>query len=848
MRSLTFLLFVFLTINLYALGGNKIMSEKIDFDLPSFYSNSLHENFIVEKDVISQTIPGQASELVSRSYKIPEKKNQPFIGAALFWNSYSDSEESGLFLSASIDGKNFEDWIYVENDDDIYPKQGGYSSGLIVLDPEMKYFRIKIEAERSDYSTQIEKLSVEFIYPGFTDNQFTTPSLNNTDDFPKPEVISRTEWGCPDGQDSRWSPNYATVTHLIIHHSAGQNSASDWPAIVRSIWHLHTYSNGWGDVGYNFLIDPFGVIYEGRAGEDNAIGAHYCGKNSNTMGTCVMGTYSSVLPTDPALSSLIQLFTWKCNQMGIDPTGSTYHNGTGGSLANVTGHRNGCATACPGSMFYSIIPSLTEDMKTVLSSTAPSINSEPADGETDFQTYKPLVINFTQMMDTASVRAELSISSGEKMNFYWKDRDRLEVYPEDYWQFSTDYQLTLSDNANSLYGTAIDGDADGNPGGDYVVHFSTIEPDVTSPEVFEYFPQGEDINIHAGMKFNFNEVVDGIIGRVFLYDETNNYVNFTDAEIIEENDITSIVFRPVKALEPGSEYFVTLMAGIQDKYGNKFETDQEYHFKTRAENILEGTLLHQFESETDWIDPASGTQSEGIDPLLTTFEADNLRKFAGDKSGKLEYKFTEPDGYVVLEHNSGFGYLSNDEEFGLWVWGDLSGNEIVFSFNGDEDKYIYGDIDWYGWEFIRIPTTGLNPAQGTLNKIILNHKDGADDHGQIWVDNLQKDAGVTGLNSSDQLPESFAIYQNYPNPFNPETKIRFDLPNDSHVKIEIFDISGRRVAILTNGNLTAGIHEISFTSADNDYTLTSGIYFYRVKAEARSGETFSEVRKMILMK
>ena len=51
------------------------------------------------------------------------------------------------------------------------------------------------------------------------------------------------------------------------------------------------------------------------------------------------------------------------------------------------------------------------------------------------------------------------------------------------------------------------------------MHFSTIEPDITPPEISEYFPQGEDINIFAGMKFNFDEVVDGIIGRVFLYDE-----------------------------------------------------------------------------------------------------------------------------------------------------------------------------------------------------------------------------------------------------------------------------------------------------------------------------------------
>ena len=83
------------------------MSEKIDFDLPSFYGNSIQDNFIIQADVISQSNPGQSAELISRSYKIPEKKNQPFIGAALFWSSYSDFEDSGLFLSASKDGSKF---------------------------------------------------------------------------------------------------------------------------------------------------------------------------------------------------------------------------------------------------------------------------------------------------------------------------------------------------------------------------------------------------------------------------------------------------------------------------------------------------------------------------------------------------------------------------------------------------------------------------------------------------------------------------------------------------------------------------------------------------------------------
>ena len=120
----------------------------------------------------------------------------------------------------------------------------------------------------------------------------------------KPAVVSRTSWGCPDGQGSGWTPQYTTVTHLIVHHSATANTSSDWAATVRSIWNFHTNDRGWGDVGYNYLIDPNGVIYEGRAGGDNVIGAHFSCQNGGTMGVCMLGTFTSVSPTAAALSSL----------------------------------------------------------------------------------------------------------------------------------------------------------------------------------------------------------------------------------------------------------------------------------------------------------------------------------------------------------------------------------------------------------------------------------------------------------------------------------------------------------------------------------------------------------------
>jgi hypothetical protein len=195
----------------------------------------------------------------------------------------------------------------------------------------------------------------------------------------KPALVTRTAWGCPDGQGSRWMPRYTTVTHLIVHHSATANTSSDWAAVVRSIWNYHTLTQGWGDIGYNYLIDPNGVVYEGRGGGDNVIGAHFSCQNGGTMGVCMLGSFTTVSPTPAALNSLKQLLAWKAEQRGIDALGSSYHPGTRLTIPNVSGHRHGNAaypdhacstTSCPGDNLYAQLPAIRSDVNNLINAQA----------------------------------------------------------------------------------------------------------------------------------------------------------------------------------------------------------------------------------------------------------------------------------------------------------------------------------------------------------------------------------------------------------------------------------------------------------------------------------------------
>ena len=176
-----------------------------------------------------------------------------------------------------------------------------------------------------------------------------------------PPLVSRSVWGAnlglQNGTIYKGTATYTSVTHLIVHHSAGPNSSSNWAATVASIFDFHVNSNGWSDVGYNYLIAPDGTLFYGRGGGLNVIGAHYCAKNGNTMGVCMMGNYMTVAPTDTAWRTLEKLLAWKAVESNINPTNYAPLSDLG-SIPVVNGHRSGCATDCPGDSSFNRLPAL----------------------------------------------------------------------------------------------------------------------------------------------------------------------------------------------------------------------------------------------------------------------------------------------------------------------------------------------------------------------------------------------------------------------------------------------------------------------------------------------------------
>ncbi|MBU2595550.1 N-acetylmuramoyl-L-alanine amidase, partial [Patescibacteria group bacterium] len=102
-----------------------------------------------------------------------------------------------------------------------------------------------------------------------------------------------------------WAPEYVRPNKIIIHHTASGNNPPDPAAVMRSIYYYHAVSLGWGDIGYNYLFDQYGNMYEGRAGGNMVVGAHAYGQNYGSVGLSVIGNFVNTDITSSALTSLI---------------------------------------------------------------------------------------------------------------------------------------------------------------------------------------------------------------------------------------------------------------------------------------------------------------------------------------------------------------------------------------------------------------------------------------------------------------------------------------------------------------------------------------------------------------
>jgi hypothetical protein len=169
----------------------------------------------------------------------------------------------------------------------------------------------------------------------------------------QPTIYSRKSWGA-DESLRKGTVEYGSVQAAFVHHTAGTNdyTAAQVPAIIRGIYAFHVNGRGWNDIGYNFLVDKFGRVWEGRYGGIAlpVVGAHTQGYNSQAFAMSAMGNFDTANPPAAMLSAYSRLFAWKMGLHGIPATGTVMLSGT--RFNRISGHRDAGQTSCPGTKLY----------------------------------------------------------------------------------------------------------------------------------------------------------------------------------------------------------------------------------------------------------------------------------------------------------------------------------------------------------------------------------------------------------------------------------------------------------------------------------------------------------------
>jgi hypothetical protein len=267
------------------------------------------------------------------------------------------------------------------------PDAAGRRFGDLIIAPDTRYvqYRFTIVPGISP-----EQVSLELIDSAQGPLATTSPLQTQSESVQTLPIISRSGWGCDESLrfDANgnviWPCEYRTIQKSIVHHTATPNFEDDPAATVRAIYYYHAVTLGWGDIGYNYLVDWRGNVYEGRYGGDKVVGGHTYWYSHNltfnygTVGIGNLGTFTTTYPTTAMRQSLARLIAWKAQY--IDPHGNTYF--MAGFLPNLLGHRDcvptptGYETECPGDAMESLLPGIRGDVSWNMDGLVPTPNGQ----------------------------------------------------------------------------------------------------------------------------------------------------------------------------------------------------------------------------------------------------------------------------------------------------------------------------------------------------------------------------------------------------------------------------------------------------------------------------------------
>ncbi|MGC9363090.1 MAG: Ig-like domain-containing protein [Fidelibacterota bacterium] len=529
-----------------------------------------------------------------------------------------------------------------------------------------------------------------------------------------------------------------------------------------------------------------------------------------------------------------------------------------------------------GSKFFNF-----KDFKLLKDKPSWIISTVPADGDTNIPAADPVRIRFSYPMDTASVRAAISMVPAVPFEIQWGNENSQMTISSDSLDYLAEYTITIAETALNIVGYQLDGDGDGIAGGGYTFSFKTGPEDMTGPVLVTSLPRDNTMGIELFPVINI--MYDEMIDTAYFDEDMFVLVKVADGDTIPATVVhyyvserSTITLFPLEALEPETIYRVKISAGLRDIPGNISNEDKSIRFKTGTESWIVRNI-DNFETglTSNWRDAKfSGSNAGLIDTVVERSENSEYVNCLTNsrKSMRLRYGWDRSANSWLFREYLGGGVprsVTFNDSYLLqaYVFGD--GSRTLFRFALDDNYpstaavdhevspwYV---IDWIGWKLVSWDMssdgTGVWLGDGNLDgtlrfdSIQLSYDPNDPEAGmigEIYVDDLRLVTVSTSETTPDnrRIAEEFTLHQNYPNPFNPATNIAFTLATATAVRLDIYNIRGEKVRSLIQGNYKNGYHTVVWNGLnDAGNMLPSGVYLYRLITDRGV-----QVRTMLMVK
>jgi N-acetylmuramoyl-L-alanine amidase len=446
-------------------------------------------------------------------------------------------------------------------------------------------------------------------------------------------------------------------------------------------------------------------------------------------------------------------------------------------------------------------------------------------------------IRFNIPMDKSSVESGLMTEPAVNLVFSWDVKGKvLTVKPEVGYASMTSYVLKLTTSAHSLWDVPLESE--------FQMSFVTLSR--TKLKIEKVFPaQGlAKVTLYPQVRICFDAPVDqaSASAGITVVNSQSSALEKLREGFTATGGKGIYSFELAQPLSLNSQYKVILDASVKDIIGTSLGQNIEIPFTTRIKAYESGNVVESFDDISVFWDPEASGSTVGTDNPLTTFTSSSLIVRSGPTAGKLDYVFTGESGGLcrVFDTRKPLIGSSLSLSFGMWVYGDLSGNILEYWFYspGTVNQIVIADtIDWAGWDLISIPFSKIGgTGDWQYHSLVVRQSETGSKSGTMFFD----DAMVFTPTDIEEVPDDPVHLLVYPNPFSSFMTVEYYLDSFSGISVDVLTSDGKKVADIFTGDEGPGKCQHHWTPSED---IPAGAYMVRV-TRSHHGVSSSSVKTL----